>query len=84
MTSPEELTEILAGHDFDLEGELIEGDVVMNAILLLHVVNTSEIGQGRSLLLFVPEEGLDPIIVSGMVHNAVMAYESSGFDGVDE
>lgn len=81
MTSSEELMEILSGHTFDLEGELKEGDMVMNAVLLLHVVNTSEIGQGRSVLLFVPEEGLDPIILSGMVHNAVAAYnEGSGYD----
>jgi hypothetical protein len=71
MSDKSDMHTLLADRDFgDVSEELEEDDI-----------KASDIGQGRSTLVLIPEEGLDPIVQSGMLNNAVQVYNWDYFRG---
>lgn len=66
------LTELLDGHDFsEMLSEIESDDIVVDAVILLRVTKPEDFGRGSSSLIVGPETGLDPIVLSGMLHQAL-------------
>jgi hypothetical protein len=74
-----EVTDLLADRSFDVT-ELEDDDVVLDVIVLARVMRASDFGSGRSALLLVPQDGMDSVIQSGMLHNAVDLFRYAQFD----
>lgn len=66
------ITELLDGHDFsELADEIEPDDIVVDAVVLLRVTKPEDFGRGTSSLIVGPETGLDPIVLTGMLHQAL-------------
>jgi hypothetical protein len=66
----------IAERDFDDDNEELEDDdIVLDAVVLMRVSKPEDFGQGRSALMLFPEKGMDPIVLAGMLHNAMLAHD---------
>lgn len=80
----ERLVLLLQHRDFFIEGEdeitVEPDDIVLDVIILARVKKPSEVGGSNSGLVIITQNETDNLLISGMLHQAIVAQDQDGYE----